>query len=402
MSRGKRNHLPEKKVAAPRALRKGVLPDSFTRALYACAPYRGCGHGCRYCDGRAEKYYVEGDFERDIEIRENLPALLAEELPVLRDRGLISFGSGVTDAYQPLEARERVTERCLPLLEKKGWPCLVITKSALIRRDADAWRRISERGGFMLFMTVTGTDEETRQRYEPGASSYADRLDTLAEFHAAGAVTGALAMPLLPFINDDEKSMRALFGALKETGVAFIMPGGLTLRPGRQKDLYLETTARYRPDLLPDYERIYAENRPSGAPIKAASDALRTRCAAVLSEFGLPWTLPHAVYAKMLSPHDALRVLLRDMAELYAAKGIPVRALVASADRYDQWLTGIRGQFRRRRSLDDGWLTDRFLNAVELGELDTVLDNGKLAAFCRETVLGGKRLDYLTLKLADG
>jgi DNA repair photolyase len=342
---------------------------------------------------------VEGDFERDIEVRDNLPALLEKELPGLRDRGMISFGSGVTDAYQPLEAARRITGRCVPILEEKGWPVLVITKSSLIRRDAEAWKRVNARGGFLLFMTVTGTDEGLRERFEPGASPYAERLETLASFSAAGIVTGALAMPLLPFLNDDERSIRGLFGALKETGVSFIMPGGLTLRPGRQKDLYLETICGFRPELLPEYERIYSENRQSGSPVKAASEALMRRCAEELKKTGLPWTLPHGVYSRLLPPHDAFRILLRDMVELYAERGVPTRPLGAAADRYDLWLKTVRGEFRRRRTLPAGWLRERFLNAAELGELDSVLDNPKLAAFAKEVVLGGKILDYRTLKL---
>jgi DNA repair photolyase len=369
--------------------------------LYACAPYRGCGHGCRYCDGRAEKYYVEGDFERDVEVRANLPDLLAQELPGLRDRGMISFGSGVTDAYQPLETTKKITERCIPLLEDRGWPVLVITKSALVRRDAELWRRVDARGGIMLFMTVTGTDEEVRNRFEPGAATYRARLETLEAFGSAGMATGALAMPLLPFINDDDASIRSLFGALKETGVSFIMPGGLTLRPGRQKDLYLDEVSAFKPELMPGYERIYAENRLSGAPIKEAAAALRRRCADELKRIGLPWTLPHAVYSRFLPPHDAFRILLRDMAELYAERGVSVRRLISSADRYDEWLKKLRGEFRRRRSLPADWLKDRFLNAVELGELDAVLDNVKLASFAKDTMLNRYVFDYMTLKLRD-
>lgn len=392
--------MPEKISESPRALRRGVLPDSFTRSLYACAPYRGCGHGCRYCDGRAEKYYVEGDFERDVEIRSNLPQLLARELPGLRDRGMISFGSGVTDAYQPLEERHRVTERCLAALEDRGWPVSLITKSALVRRDLEVWKRVDGRGGFHLAMTVTGVDDELRRRFEPGASSYAERLETLAAFSSAGMITGALAMPLLPFINDDAASIRSLFGALKETGVRYIMAGGMTLRPGRQKDLYLDTVGAFRPELLSEYRRVYAENRPSGAPVREASSALGRRCAEELGKLGLPWTLPYADYARLLPPHDAFRVLLRDMAELYGARGVPTRPLSAAADRYDGWLKERRGEFRRRRSLDEGWLRDRFLNALELEEMDAALDNPKLAAFSRELFLRGRSFDYLRLALS--
>jgi hypothetical protein len=223
----------------------------------------------------------------------------------------------------------------------------------------------------------------------------------MAAFSAMGIATGALAMPLLPSVGDDEAALRRLFGALKETGVSFIMPGGLTLRPGRQKELYLETLAAFKPELTVAYERLYEENRPSGAPVKTASDALGRRCAEVLREMKMSWTLPHAVYARLLPSHDAFRILLRDMSELYAERGVSVRPLAAAADRYDGWLKTVRGEFRRRRSLPPDWLRDRFLNAAELGELDAVLDNPKLAAFAKEIVSGGKVLDYIDLKLKD-
>lgn len=393
--------MPLRAVRAPRALRTGSVPDTFTRALYACAPYRGCGHGCRYCDGRAEKYYIEGDFQEDIDARENLPVLLEAELPALRDRGMISLGSGVTDAYQGAEAALGLTRRCIPPLARKGWPTLVITKSSLIERDLELWREVNSRGGFLLYMTVTGTDEGLRELMEPGASTYASRLETLQRFARAGIPTGALAMPLLPGLSDDEAALRDLFFSLRDVGVSFIMPGGLTLRPGRQKDLYLRTLEGARPDLLPAYQRYYAENRPSGAPTAATSSELRRRCAAVLRETGLPWLPPHRLYARILPAHDAFSLLLRDMVELYAARGIPVEPLKAASTAFEAWLKPLRTGFRRRRNLPDSWLEERFLSAVELGELDGVLDNRKLSDFCREVTLRGRRLDYLTLKLGD-
>lgn len=399
--------VAEKIVPVPKALRTASLPDPFTRSLYACAPYRGCGHGCRYCDGRAEKYYFEGDFEKDLEIRAALPDALARELPALRDRGIISLGSGVTDCYQPLEAREGLTRRCIPAFAARGWPVLVMTKSALALRDLDAWTAAlvapggpGQRGGpgFLFFMTVTGTDEPTRELMECGASPYRERLEALSAYARAGATTGALAMPLLPGLSDDDASVRRLFGALKETGVSFIMPGGLTLRPGRQKEAYLQTLRTARPDLLPLYDKLYAECRPSGMPIAAASAALAARCGALLRETGLPDRLPHRELARLAPAHDAARVLLRDMVELYGARGVPVRGLAAAADRYDAWLKAVRTEFRRRRTLPASWLEERFLDAAGSGELARVLDNAKLSAFMADVALRGLRLDYATLK----
>ena len=95
-----------------KAIRREQLADPFTISMYRFSPYHACEHGCSYCDGRAEKYYVDGVFDRDIIIRENEPELLELELPKLRERAPIGIGSGVTDVYQPVEVNERLMRRC--------------------------------------------------------------------------------------------------------------------------------------------------------------------------------------------------------------------------------------------------------------------------------------------------
>ena len=91
-------------IEAKSGLSRARLPDAFLVSLYrALAPYRGCGHGCAYCDGRAERYYVDGDFERDIAVRRNLPERVALDVAASREYGAVCIGSGVTDVYQPAE-----------------------------------------------------------------------------------------------------------------------------------------------------------------------------------------------------------------------------------------------------------------------------------------------------------
>jgi DNA repair photolyase len=385
-------------------LRPADLPDNFTRSLYKIAPYRGCAHGCRYCDGRAERYYVEGDFERDVEIRRDIPARLASELPAVRERGMVAFGSGVTDPYQPLEARESITGACARLLadSPRALPVLVMTKSSLALRDLTLWRRVNDHSGFVLLVSLTNLNEGLRTVMEPGASSFAARLETIRAFKAAGCAVGVLAMPFLPGLSDGVESIHALYVACADADVDFVMPGGLTLRPGRQKEFYMRALAEYRPDLVKPTLELYREERVSGAPLAAASREIIDKVAHVRREFAMPYLLPHKVFARFLPTHDAQRLLFRDMLELYAERGIDTAALAKSAGAFDAWLLGLRRAFRRKRSLPDTWLEERFDAAVKDGELDLVLDNQRLSRFTSAVVREGARLDYSSLKLEPG
>lgn len=392
---------PESQQARPRrALGRGDLPDNFTRSLYRLSPYRGCAHGCRYCDGRAERYYVEGDFEKDILVRSLLPDLLAAELPRIREPGMVAIGSGTTDPYQKTEADAGIVARCAGLLSDAGMPVTVMTKSDLVLRDLPVWRRLNSKSLFVLLVSVTTLDDDIRAAFEPGAPAVSARLKTLRAFKRAGCAVGVLAMPFLPGITDDSNGIRALYRELGEIGVDFIMPGGLTLRPGRQKDLYLQTLGAQRPDLLEATKALYREERPSGRPVREAETALRRNLDAVRREIDIPFLLPQRVYRRALPEYDMLRVLLRDMIELYGDRGIDTRPLRKSADRYDAWLIGLRRVFRRKRSLPGDWLAERFRESVETGDIDEVLDNGRLARFVKAIVLEKRVLEYESLSLA--
>jgi DNA repair photolyase len=399
-----------------RFLKPADLPDNFTRSLYKIAPYRGCGHGCRYCDGRAERYYVEGDFEKDIVVRDDIPELLAADLPKVRERGFVAFGSGTTDPYQPLEATRNITGRCAELLAARAeaaadrapaedtpfaLPAMVMTKSALALRDLPLWRKVNEASGFLLLVSITSLDEELRRTMEPGASSFAERLALLKSFKEAGCAVGVLAMPFLPGLSDAEESIRALYEAISAIGVDFVMPGGLTLRPGRQKDFYLKALASYRPDLLGPTEALFSNEKESGAPWASATHSLRARLACVSRDFDLPWLLPHAIYSRILPTHDSLRLLFRDMIELYGARGVDTRALRSSADRYDAWLVEQRRAFRRRRNESYRVLEEALPRAEASGELAKVLDNPKLSHFVSAILRESAVFDYRSLRLVE-
>ena len=382
------------------ALRRANLSGSFVVGKYSFSPYMACQHGCVYCDGRAERYYVEGDFERDIVVRENLPDLLAREIPRLREKGFVSIGSGISDAYQPIEAHERIMERCAGSLAMQDHPVTIMTKSALALRDLDRWAEVNARSRFMFLVSLTHATDETRQVWEPGASSVDDRLEALRRFKDAGCVTGVLAMPLLPGITDTEENLKALYARLAEVDVDFIMPSGLTLRPGRQKDHFMRHLARHRSDLVDLYDDLYREDRPSGAPRISYSGELHPRLVALNAEIRLPWLVPHRVYRDQLHVYDEINVLLHHMVELYEARGSNTRPLKSALKRYMAWLETRKAQYNRHRSWRYEDL-DAELAATSgtAGTLAAMLGNEKLAAFVSEVVVKRKTLNYVTLEL---
>jgi DNA repair photolyase len=383
-----------------KALRTSLLIDSFLCCRFSFSPYMACGHGCRYCDGRAEKYWVEGDFERDIVVRSNLPRLLREELPRLRERAPVAVGSGITDAYQPLEGKQGLMRECAEILADHAFPVSILTKSSLICRDIDLWEKVNRSSRFILYMSIATLDESVRRRFEPGASPISERLETLRAFRKRGMAVGVMAIPLLPFISDGGQDIRALVETLKDAGAAFVMPGGLTLRPGRQKDFYLEHLAVHYPELLERYREIYAEERPSGTCSRQYRDGLSARIASAMHGSGVPFLLPHALYREEVPLYDELYLLLQHMAELYSARRVPVAGLKAATRRYADWLLAKKRIFNRKRSLRQEDLEEETRALFASGEVTPLLQSEKLAGFLREVALQRRVFDYLSLTLS--
>ena len=333
-------------------------------------------------------------------VRWNLPGLLRQELPRLRERAPVAIGSGITDAYQPLEEKQRLMRECAGVLADHALPVSVLTKSSLICRDLDLWEKVNRRSRFMLYMSIATLDETVRRRFEPGASPISERLETLRLFRKRGIAVGVMAMPLLPFISDGESDIRALMETLEDAGAAFVMPGGLTLRPGRQKDFYMEHLAAHSPELVGRYREIFSEERPSGACTRQYRDGLSARIASAFKGMGVPFLLPHALYRGAVPLYDEVYLLLLHMAELYAARKVPVAGLMAATGRYADWLRMKKRIFNRKRSLRQQDLEEETLALFAAGGAGSLLGNDKLAAFLRAVTVERQVFDYLTLTLS--
>jgi len=383
------------------ALRKSLLVNGFNLGKYGFSPYAACEHACAYCDGRAEKYFVEGDFGTDIVIRRNLSEVLDAELAKLREPGIVSVGSGISDPYQPVEADERIMERCARLIAKHGYAATLLTKSALILRDIDIWKEVHAQRGFILMLSLVFTDDTERRIFEPAAASVEERLEVVRQFRAAGIPVCILAMPLLPCIADTDEKAGALFTTLADLGVNCIIPGGLTLRPGRQKETYLDVIRTRYPHLNTEYEKLYCENRPSGACLAAYSKDSSRRMASLLSPLNIPLDPPHNLYKNLLPIYDEVLILMEHMEHLYANRGIAVAALRSSRAKYAAWLEAEKKAFNRKRSMPYQAIEEKLRSLALTNDLENVIGNEKLARFLCRIIIERNTFDYLTLGLKE-
>ena len=162
---------------------------------YTVNPYTGCQHGCLYCYARFMKRFTEhweawGQF---VDVKVNAPDLLRREI-TKKKPGKVWI-SGVCDPYQPLEAKYKLTRRCLEILAENGWPVVIQTRSPLILRDMDILKKAKN---FEAGLTVTTADDNVRKMFEPKAPAIEERLAALAELHRAGIKTYAMIAPMLP------------------------------------------------------------------------------------------------------------------------------------------------------------------------------------------------------------
>ncbi len=186
-------------------------------------PYRGCEHGCAYCFARPTHEYLGFsaglDFESKIMVKENAAALLEAELSSWKWKPQVVALSGVTDPYQPVEKRLKITRRCLEVLARFRNPVAIITKNRLVTRDIDVFRKLSEHNAIGVNISVTSLDQKLQRVLEPRTSPPQARLDAIAELHAAGIPVGVMVAPIIPGITDHE--VPAILEACSKAGAQF-------------------------------------------------------------------------------------------------------------------------------------------------------------------------------------
>jgi DNA repair photolyase len=357
-------------VDAKSILRRSVVVDPWFLGRFGSNLYRGCEHGCSYCDGRAERYYVAGDFARDIQVKRNALALARDELARWREPGFLFIGGGVCDAYQPAEARYRLARGLADLCREQRRPVHVLTKSALVERDLQLLAAINADTRAILSFSIALIDEHHREVFEPGAAPLAERWRLLAAARALGIRTGVMAMPILPGLSDSEQAVDALVEQARRVGVDFVCYGGLTLRPGVQKDGFLAVLARHHPELLPGYRKLYSADHGSGAPDPRYVARLDGRCRAALARHAMPGRMPQHIFHGLVPSYTEVSVLLEhrgfQRGEAGGGHGPLARAGSAVAD----WA---RGRLARQRSKQAFRLVeselDMLMRSHQLGDI---------------------------------
>lgn len=230
-----------------RALSRNDSPDvGFTWSLN---PYRGCEHGCIYCYARPTHEYLGFsaglDFESRIVVKHRAPELLRQELSASSWKPDVIAMSGVTDCYQPIERKLRLTRRCLEVLAEFRNPVGIVTKNALVARDLDVLTELAKHQAVTVMISLTTLDTDLRAILEPRTSPPVARLAAMRALSRAGVAVGVLVAPIIPGLNDHE--IPRLLAAAAEAGARHA--GKVVLRlPHAVAPLFEEWLGRHFPD----------------------------------------------------------------------------------------------------------------------------------------------------------
>lgn len=240
--------------------------------------YRGCSHGCIYCDSRSTCYGFTHAFE-DIEVKENAPELLEKALRSKRRKCMIGTGS-MCDPYLHVEDQVQLTRKCLALIDQYEFGVSVLTKSTRVLRDMDLLCSINQKAKAVVQMTMTTYDETLCKIIEPNVSTTKERFEALMEFKNAGIPTLVWLCPILPFINDTEENLNGILDYCIEAGVKGIMcfNMGVTLREG-DREYFYRALDRHFPGLKEKYITQYGSAYDIPSPNnKALMKLFRDRC----------------------------------------------------------------------------------------------------------------------------
>ena len=240
--------------------------------------YRGCSHGCVYCDTRSVCYGMRHDFE-DIEVKRDAARILESQLKAKRKPCMIGTG-GMCDPYIPLENELKLTRQCLEVILRRGFGVTILTKSSGILRDLDILKAINENTKCVVQMTLTTFDDELCRILEPNVSVTSERFRTLEIVRDAGIPIVVWLSPILPFINDTKENLLGLLDYCTRAGVRGIVffGFGTTMREGSREYFYINLD-RYFPGMKQRYINTFGSAYECRSPNdKQLTAILREEC----------------------------------------------------------------------------------------------------------------------------
>ena len=262
--------------------------------------YRGCSHGCIYCDSRSKCYQMNHAFE-DIEVKENALELLERALQSKKKRCMVGTGA-MTDPYIPLEEKLQMTRGALEIIAKHGFGVAIQTKSTRILRDLDLLVKINEKSKAVVQMTLTTHDDALCRILEPNVPVTSQRVSALKQFRDAGIPTVVWLCPILPFINDTKENIEGILQSCIEAEVKGVICFniGLTLREGNREYFYAQLDKHF-PGMKERYIRSYGNAYELNSPRNAELMRLYHRIcekAGMMHDYREIFTYLHAFESK--------------------------------------------------------------------------------------------------------
>lgn len=244
-----------KETEVKKILSHSKEPDPWFGIKYTMNNYRGCQHGCIYCDSRSFCYGID-NFD-DVIVKTNAVELLRKELNSKRVVGTIGTGA-MSDPYIPIEKEYKLTRSSLKIINEKKYPVHIITKSDLVTRDIDVLKGINDEYAAVSF-TLTTTNDLLAKKIEKRAPLPTNRLKAMSELRKNGIYTGVTMMPILPFIEDNIENIKTIIHVAKENGAQYIIPTfGVTLRD-IQKKYYYDKLQEEFSGLKEKYEKKFGD-----------------------------------------------------------------------------------------------------------------------------------------------
>ena len=280
--------------------------------------YRGCAHNCVYCDGRSERYQVDGVFGENVVVKTNAVEILRRELKPIGRRvklkpGYIMVGGGVGDGYQPVEEKYQLTRKTLQLLSEYRRPVYVLTKSTLVERDLDVLKQINQQNRAIVSFSFSSTNDETSAVFEPHVPPPSERLKTLAFFKRNGVACGMFLLPVIPFITETPEMIAEALRKAHEIGVDFVIFGGMTLKEGRQKEHFYSLLREKHPELIANYKKLYDGKNMWGQAKGEYYNTISSVFNEMSKKYKIARRMPPALYNDILSENDLVTVMLEQL-----------------------------------------------------------------------------------------
>ena len=354
-----------REIQAKSILRKHKKIDSWFVSRYGMNFYRGCLHNCVYCDGRAEKYNVEGEFGEDVAVKINAIEILKRELDPARKRkpmkkSFFMLGGGVGDSYQYVEKKYQLTRKALELFCAFKHPVQILTKSTLVKRDVDILKKINEQSKVIVNFSFSSVDERISKIFEPGVPLPGERLETITYLKNEGLTCGMFLMPVIPFITDKPDLMEKSIVSAKEAGADFIIFSGMTLKQGRQQNYFYEVIKKYYPELLSEYQHIYLPGEWGNA-IPEYYQAIHEAFYSLAKRYKIPIRIPADFYRDYLNENDLVVVILDQMDYLLKMMGrkSPYGYSAYSISQLNQPISSMRTDLKKLKGV--GETTERII-----------------------------------------